>query len=109
MNSRLYVGNLPSDADEDEIRDMFESYGRVESVTLLVDRNSRQFRGFGFVDMDDEDAAENAIAGLNGLELRGRRLRVNEARPKSKVSRPGRPSDGRRQRRERAPRFSDDW
>ena len=74
----IYVGNLPFTSTEDEIRDLFAAYGEVERVQLINDRDTGRPRGFGFVTMGAEDAAK-AIEALNGTELGGRNLRINEA------------------------------
>ena len=79
MAKRIYVGNLPYSATETELREMFEKHGKVPSVDVLMDRETGRSRGFGFVEMDDADAAK-AIEKLNGTDLGGRPLRVNEAR-----------------------------
>lgn len=81
MGQRIYVGNLPFSATEDEVRDLFASYGDVQSVALPTDRDTGRVRGFGFVEMPDEDARK-AIEGLDGTDMGGRQLRVNEARPR---------------------------
>lgn len=81
MSKKIYVGNLSFKATEDEIRDMFEAYGTVESVAMINDRDTGRFRGFCFVEMPDDDALA-AIEGLDGAEQDGRVLRVNEARPR---------------------------
>lgn len=78
----IYVGNLPFTASEDEVRDLFGQYGAVHSVKLITDRETGRPRGFGFVEMGDADAA-TAIQELNGKELGGRSLRINEAQPRS--------------------------
>lgn len=78
MGKRLYVGNLPFSATEDEVRDFFSGHGSVESVTLISDRETGRPRGFGFVEMDDA-GAQAAIEELDGAEMGGRPLRVNEA------------------------------
>jgi len=75
----IYVGNLSFNATEDEVRDLFAQYGSVQSVKLISDRETGRPRGFAFVEMDD-DAAEAAIGALNGQDLGGRTLRINEAR-----------------------------
>ena len=75
---KLYVGNLPFSATEDEVRELFGQHGNVHSVALINDRETGRPRGFGFVEMDD-DAISNAIQGLDGKEMGGRALRVNEA------------------------------
>ena len=78
----IFVGNLSFGATEDAVRSMFESYGAVERVNLITDRDTGQPRGFGFVEMSNHSEADRAIAELNGRELDGRALNVNEARPK---------------------------
>ena len=75
----IYVGNLPYSATEDEIRELFGQHGEVHSVKLINDRETGRFRGFGFVEMDP-DNADTAINALNGQDHGGRSLRVNEAR-----------------------------
>ncbi len=77
----IFVGNLPFRATEDEIRELFNQYGTVHAVNLITDRETGRPRGFGFVEME-EDGAEAAIRGLDGAELGGRNLQVNEARDK---------------------------
>ncbi|VAX24908.1 RNA-binding protein, partial [hydrothermal vent metagenome] len=79
MSKTIYVGNLPYSATEDELRDLFGQHGEVTSVKLISDRDTGRFRGFGFVEMDDNDAGA-AIETLNGSDFGGRSLRVNEAR-----------------------------
>ena len=79
MGKKLYVGNLPYNTAEDELREMFGEHGNVLSVDILIDRNTGRSRGFGFVEMDDADA-DKAIDAVNGKEMDGRPLRVNEAR-----------------------------
>ncbi len=74
----IYVGNLPFTATEDEVRDLFAAYGDVESVRLMTDRDTGRPRGFGFVKMAAQDA-DTAIQALNGKQLGGRSLRINEA------------------------------
>ena len=81
MSKKLYVGNLPFSTNEDELRDLFAAYGDVTSVKLIEDRETGRLRGFGFVEMDDE-GANAAIAALDGKELGGRTLKVNEAQDK---------------------------
>jgi len=77
---RIYVGNLPFSATEDEVNQLFAQYGSVLSVSLITDRDTGAPRGFGFVEM--EDGVDDAINALNNYELGGRNLRVNEARPR---------------------------
>ena len=79
---KIYVGNLPFDATEGDVRQMFEPYGPLDSVSLVNDNMTGRFRGFGFVEMNN-DAAAAAIAALNGKDMRGRPLTVNESRPKT--------------------------
>lgn len=78
----IYVGNLDFGTNEDELRSVFEAYGQIERVTLVRDRDSGQPRGFGFVEMVNDEEAEKAIQAVNGTQLRGRALNVSEARPK---------------------------
>ena len=79
--SKIYVGNLPFSADEAQVRALFEPHGAVESVSLINDRETGRPRGFGFVEMSREDAAK-AIQALNGKDMGGRPLKVNEAQDK---------------------------
>ena len=81
MSTRIYVGNLPFSATEDDVRRVFEEHGAVESVDLISDRETGRPRGFGFVEMSDEDA-QTAISAMDGKDMDGRPLRVNEARPR---------------------------
>jgi cold-inducible RNA-binding protein len=78
----IFVGNLSFGATEDTVRSLFEQYGTVERVSIITDRDTRQSRGFGFVEMSNNDEALRAIAVLDGKELDGRALNVNEARPR---------------------------
>ena len=80
MSKKIYVGNLPFSATEDEIRQLFSQYGRVTSVSLITDRDTGAPRGFGFVEM--ETGAAEAIQALDNREMGGRSLRVNEAKPR---------------------------
>jgi cold-inducible RNA-binding protein len=82
----IFVGNLSFGATEDAVRSMFEAYGAVERVSIVTDRETGQARGFGFVEMSSNAEADRAIAGLNGKELDGRALNINEARPKNERS-----------------------
>lgn len=77
----LYVGNLPWAATEDEIENLFSQHGTVESVRLITDRDTGRARGFGFVEMDDE-GARAAIQALDGSDLGGRAMKVNESKPR---------------------------
>jgi len=81
VSKKIYVGNLPFTASDDEIRAMFGEYGTVESVSLITDRDTGRPRGFGFVEMSS--GASEAIQALNAKDMDGRSLTVNEARPRS--------------------------
>ena len=80
---KLYVGNISFDTSEDRLRDVFAEHGEVEEVAVITDRDTGRPRGFAFVTMRDESAARTAIDALNGKELDGRSLNVNEARAKT--------------------------
>jgi cold-inducible RNA-binding protein len=80
--TNIFVGNLSYQTTQDELQAAFEAYGGVERVNLVTDRETGQPRGFAFVEMTDAEAAQAAIAHLNGAELHGRAMNVNEARPK---------------------------
>ena len=100
MGARLYVGNLPFSASEDQIRDLFAQNGReVVEVKLVTDRETGRPRGFGFVEMSSAKDAERAIADLNGHSLEGRALTVNEARERTSGGGPGGGGGGGRGRR----------
>jgi RNA recognition motif-containing protein len=79
----LYVGNLPHSTTEAELRNAFEAHGAVEKVSLVTDRETGRSRGFAFVEMTDAAAADKAIAALNGTDMGGRTLTINEAKPKT--------------------------
>jgi len=79
----IFVGNLDFNVSEDELRNLFATYGQVDRVTVLTDRDTGRSRGFGFVEMTNAEDGEKAIAALNGTQLAGRTLNVNEARPKA--------------------------
>jgi cold-inducible RNA-binding protein len=80
MAKRIYVGNLSFQTTEDDLRDLFAEAGQVDSVRIIMDRNTGRSKGFAFIEMSDE-AADKAIAQFNGKEVKGRTLTVNEARP----------------------------
>ena len=80
MSKRIYVGNLPFSASDDEVRELFAEYGTVDSVHLVTERDSGRPRGFGFVEMSS--GGDEAIRALNNHEMGGRNLTVNEARPR---------------------------
>ena len=79
----IFVGNLSFNTNEDELRQIFESYGQVDRVSILTDRDTGRSRGFGFVEMASDEDGEKAITALNGSQFGGRTINVNEARPKS--------------------------
>lgn len=79
----IFVGNLDFNTGEDELRQLFEQYGPVDRVAIMTDRDTGRSRGFGFVEMTNAEDGEKAIAALNGTQLGGRTLNVNEARPKT--------------------------
>lgn len=83
---RLFVGNLNFESTEEGIREAFLPYGRVDSVTIITDRDTGHSRGFGFVEMATPEEAENAINGMNGLQLDGRAITVSEARQRNQRS-----------------------
>jgi len=79
----IYVGNLLREATEDDLRQAFEAFGQVTSVKIITDRYTGDSRGFGFVEMSNNQEAKSAISGLDGKDLKGRTLKVNEARPRN--------------------------
>jgi RNA recognition motif-containing protein len=79
----IYVGNLAYSVTEEDLRKAFEAFGQVSSANVIRDQYSNQSKGFGFVEMPDESEAKAAISGLNGKELNGRNMNVNEARPRA--------------------------
>lgn len=85
----VYIGNLPHSTKEAELRNLFEAYGAVEKITLVTDRDTGRSRGFGFVEMTSATEADKAIAMLNGSDLGGRTLTINEAKPKAERPRGG--------------------
>jgi len=78
----IFVGNVSRNVNNDELREAFEAFGAVSSAAIIMDKLTGTSRGFGFVEMPDADEAKNAIENMNGKELKGRPLNVNEARPK---------------------------
>ena len=103
MATRLYVGNLSYSTTEQELQDAFSSYGQVVSVSIVIERDTGRSKGFGFVEMSTTEEANAAIQGMNGAEVGGRTLKVNEARPRREGDR-----DSDRGRR-RSSRRDDDW
>ena len=83
MGKKLYVGNLPFSATEDSLKESFSQYGTVESVTIITDRDTGRSKGFGFLEMSTKEEAADVVAKMNGAEMDGRALRVNEALAKS--------------------------
>jgi RNA recognition motif-containing protein len=86
MTKKLYVGNLSYDSTEAQLRELFSQVGQVDSVSLITDRDSGRSKGFGFVEMNTEDASQEAIKRFNGYTLNDRALTVNEARPREERS-----------------------
>ncbi|WP_423822605.1 RNA-binding protein [Salinisphaera sp. SPP-AMP-43] len=82
----IYVGNLSWNSTDDDLRAAFEAFGEVSSAKVIMDRETGRSRGFGFVEMPDDNAAKEAIEGMNDKDLQGRTLRVNEARPRENRS-----------------------
>ena len=89
MAKRIYVGGLPYSATEADLENLFSAQGSVNNVTIITDRYTGQAKGFGFVEMDDDSEAEKAIAALNGAQMGGRTLTVNEAKPREDRPRTG--------------------
>ena len=92
----IYVGNLSYKVTEEELKQAFETFGEVETTKIIKDMYSGRSRGFGFVEMPTRTEAESAIEGLNGKEMKGRELKVSEARPRSERGRYGNRGGGRR-------------
>lgn len=82
MSKKVYVGNMNYSTAENQLRDLFAQYGEVASVNIIIDRYTGKAKGFGFVEMVNDDEAQKAIDALNGFEFMGRQLRVNEAEDK---------------------------
>lgn len=82
MSSKLYVGNIPFSATEEELKSLFEQHGPVDRVSVITDRETGRPRGFAFVEMQDASGAESAMRALDGTDMGGRSLRVNEAQDK---------------------------
>ncbi len=91
----IYVGNISRTANEQDLKDAFAAFGEVTSASIIKDKFSGESRGFGFVEMSNKEEAEKAIAGLNGKDLKGRPLTVNEARPRTDGPRTGGGGGGR--------------
>lgn len=86
---KLYVGNMSFDSSEDDVRKAFEAHGTVDSVAIITDRDTGRPKGFGFVEMPNDDEARTAIENLNEKDFMGRTLKVNEARPRTEGRRGG--------------------
>ena len=95
MDTKLYVGNLSYGATEEDLRAAFSQYGEVQKVTIIKDKLSGESRGFGFVEMASNEEGQAAIDGLNGADVKGRALKVNEARPREMAPRGGGGGDRR--------------
>ena len=91
----IFVGNLDFNTSEEELRQLFESHGQVDRVSIMTDRDTGRSRGFGFVEMANSEEGDKAIAALNGSQVGGRTLNVNEARPKPERSGGGGGGGGR--------------
>lgn len=91
----IYVGNLSYEVTEEDLKEAFSAFGAVDTVKIIKDNYSDRSKGFGFVEMPSKDEAQSAIEGLNGKDLKGRSLNINEARPRSEGHRGGsRPGGG---------------
>ena len=90
MDMNIYVGNLSYGVTEDELQQLFGEYGSVVSANLIMDRDTGNSKGFGFVEMENQADAEKAIKELNGSSVKGRNIKVNQARPRNDKSRPKR-------------------
>ena len=104
---KIFVGNFSFSMTESELRSLFEQHGRIESATVATDRDTGRSRGFGFVSMPNDEEAEKAMAALNGKDVGGRALTVNEARPQTQRSgfREGGRGGDRQSRQNRGPRW----
>jgi RNA recognition motif-containing protein len=102
---KIFVGNFSFSFTDDELRSMFEPFGAVDSASVVTDRTTGRSRGFGFVEMSNNEEAEKAIAALDGKESGGRQLTVNEARPKTGGGGERGGRDDSRGRQQRAPRW----
>jgi RNA recognition motif-containing protein len=96
MAKNIYVGNMSYDTTQDRLRELFEAYGEVTSVNIITDRETGRPRGFAFVEMATDEAAAEAISALDGQNVDGRELKVNEARPRKPRSGGGGGRDRRR-------------
>ena len=96
MAKKIYVGNMNYATNEQSLRELFAQFGEVRSVNIIMDRYTGQAKGFGFVEMEVDEAADSAIAALNGSEFEGRTLRVNQAMERDRAPRRDFGGDGQR-------------
>jgi RNA recognition motif-containing protein len=110
MGSKLYVGNLSYRTTDDELRQAFEPYGQVLSASIVIERDTGRSKGFGFVEMNTEEEAKEAMAKMNGTQMGGRTIKVDLARPREDRPRGDRPRGDRggRDRFDRGDRFDRD-
>ncbi len=94
MGKRLYVGGLPYSVTDDQLEQIFSAHGTVESAKVITDKFTDNSRGFGFVEMSTDQEAQKAVQAVNGMQLEGRTLTVNEAKPREERSRGGRGDGG---------------
>jgi RNA recognition motif-containing protein len=94
MGKKLYVGNLPYSVRDSDLEDLFAAHGAVQSAQVIIERDTGRSKGFGFVEMSNDQEAQEAISALNGREMEGRTLTVNEARPKEEGGGGGRRGGG---------------
>jgi RNA recognition motif-containing protein len=94
----IYVSNLSFDIQDEDLRNLFTQYGEVSSARIITDKFTNRSRGFGFVEMPDDEAARKAIGELDGVMMEGRSIKVNEARPKEEKPRSSKPSYGNNNR-----------
>ena len=94
MSAKIYVGNLSFNSTEQDLEDMFSEFGTVESVKVIEDRETGRSRGFAFIEMSSDEKAQSTIAGLNGREIDGRALTINEAKPQEERGGGGRGGRG---------------
>lgn len=98
MATKLYVGGLAYEITDDQLRELFEAHGKVESAQVIIDRMSNQSKGFGFVEMSTDEEAQAAIKEMSGKEVRGRSITVNAARPREERPAGPKHNDSRRSR-----------
>lgn len=94
MGKKLYVGNLPYSVRDSDLEDLFSAHGAVQSAQVIIERDTGRSKGFGFVEMSNDQEAQDAISALNGRDMEGRTLTVNEARPKEEGGGGGRRGGG---------------